>query len=161
MTTPNGVLKSGDLTYGEMVNLSMNQTLARSINTSLVAILPVLAVLVVGADLLGATTLQNYGLALFVGLMSGAYSSIFIASPLLAMMKEREPRYRDLAARVLIACGPHVLTATQRGVARARRRRRRPGARGDALNSVRGRFRLGAQTEATLRLARHHPGPRP
>ena len=95
-----GVLKSGDITYGEMVNLSMNQTLARSINTSLVAILPVLAVLLVGADLLGATTLQNYGLALFVGLMSGAYSSIFIASPLLAWMKEREPRFRDLAERV-------------------------------------------------------------
>jgi preprotein translocase subunit SecF len=95
-----GVLKSGDITYAEMVNLSMNQTLARSINTSLVAIMPVLAVLLVGADLLGATTLQNYGLALFVGLMSGAYSSIFIASPLLAWMKEREPRFRDLAERV-------------------------------------------------------------
>jgi preprotein translocase subunit SecF len=97
---PSAILKTGSITYGEMVNLSMNQTLARSINTSLVAILPVLAVLLVGADILGATTLQNYGLALFVGLMSGAYSSIFIASPLLAMMKEREPRYRELAARV-------------------------------------------------------------
>jgi preprotein translocase subunit SecF len=97
---PNAILRSGSVTYGEMVNLSMNQTLARSINTSLVAILPVLAVLLVGADLLGATTLQNYGLALFVGLMSGAYSSIFIASPLLAWMKEREPRYRELADRV-------------------------------------------------------------
>jgi preprotein translocase subunit SecF len=96
----NAILKSGTMTYGDMVNLSMNQTLARSINTSLVAILPVLAVLVVGAYILGATTLQNYGLALFVGLMSGAYSSIFIASPLLAWMKEREPRYRELAARV-------------------------------------------------------------
>jgi len=78
----------------------MNQTLARSINTSLVAILPVLSVLLVGADLLGATTLQNYGLALFVGLVSGAYSSIFIASPLLAMYKEREPRFKELAQRV-------------------------------------------------------------
>jgi preprotein translocase subunit SecF len=96
----NAILKSGTVTYGEMVNLSMNQTLARSINTSLVAILPVLSVLVVGAYILGATTLQNYGLALFVGLMSGAYSSIFIASPLLAWMKEREPRYRELAMRV-------------------------------------------------------------
>ena len=64
-----GVLKSGELTYSDMVNLSMNQTLARSINTSLVAILPVLAVLLIGADLLGATTLQDYGLALFVGLI--------------------------------------------------------------------------------------------
>jgi len=107
-----GVLKSGDLTYSDMVNLSMNQTLARSINTSLVAILPVLAVLLIGADLLGATTLQNYGLALFVGLTSGAYSSIFIASPLLAWMKEREPRYRDLATRVGVRMDRRVLTAT-------------------------------------------------
>jgi preprotein translocase subunit SecF len=105
-----GILKSGDLSYGEMVNLSMNQTLARSINTSLVAILPVLAVLLVGADLLGATTLQNYGLALFVGLMSGAYSSIFIASPLLAWMKEREPRFREMAERARLRGDQRVLT---------------------------------------------------
>jgi preprotein translocase subunit SecF len=108
----NGVLKSGDLTYSEMVNLSMNQTLARSINTSLVAIFPVLSVLIIGAYVLGATTLQSYGLALFVGLMSGAYSSIFIASPLLAFMKEREPRYRELAARVNVRLERRVLTAT-------------------------------------------------
>lgn len=114
-TSTNAILKSGTLTYGEMVNLSMNQTLARSINTSLVAILPVLAVLVVGAYILGATTLQNYGLALFVGLLSGAYSSIFIASPLLAWMKEREPRYRELAARV--NRGEHT-TLTPRAAAR-------------------------------------------
>lgn len=105
-----GVLKSGDVTYGEMVNLSMNQTLARSINTSLVAILPVLSVLVVGAYILGATTLQNYGLALFVGLMSGAYSSIFIASPLLAIMKEREPRFKDLAERVKSRADHRILS---------------------------------------------------
>jgi preprotein translocase subunit SecF len=95
-----GVLKSGDMNYSEMVNLSMNQTLARSINTSLVAILPVFSVLIVGAYILGATTLQSYGLALSVGLLSGAYSSIFIASPLLAILKEREPRFRELALRV-------------------------------------------------------------
>ena len=94
------VLKGGEMTYSDMVNLSMNQTLARSINTSLVAIMPVLSVLVVGAYILGATTLENYGLALFVGLLSGAYSSIFIASPLLAWLKEREPRFRELANRV-------------------------------------------------------------
>jgi preprotein translocase subunit SecF len=103
-----GVLKSGDLTYGEMVNLSMNQTLARSINTSLVAIMPVFSILIVGAYILGATTLQSYGLALFVGLMSGAYSSIFIASPLLAWMKEREPRFKDLAIRVAARSDHHI-----------------------------------------------------
>ena len=91
---------SGRMTYSDMVNVSMNQTLARSINTSLVAILPVLSVLVVGALILGATTLLNYGLALFVGLLSGAYSSIFIASPLLAMLKEREQRWRAVRQRL-------------------------------------------------------------
>jgi preprotein translocase subunit SecF len=95
-----GLGASGRMTYTEMVNLSMNQTLARSINTSLVAILPVFAILVIGAELLGATTLQNYGLALFVGLLSGAYSSIFIASPILAMLKEREGRYAAIRQRL-------------------------------------------------------------
>jgi preprotein translocase subunit SecF len=91
---------SGQMTYSEMVNLSMNQTLARSMNTSLVAILPVLSVLLIGAQLLGATTLQDYGLALVIGLTSGAYSSIFIASPLLAGMKEREPRYINIRQKL-------------------------------------------------------------
>ncbi len=95
-----GLGSSGRMTYSEMVDLSMNQTLARSINTSLVAILPVLAVLLIGAELLGATTLQNYGLALVVGLLSGAYSSIFIASPILAWLKEREPRYVAMRQRI-------------------------------------------------------------
>jgi preprotein translocase subunit SecF len=78
----------------------MNQTLARSINTSLVAIMPVFSVLVVGSFLLGATSLQDFGLALVIGLTSGAYSSIFIASPLLALMKEREPRYTTIRQRL-------------------------------------------------------------
>jgi preprotein translocase subunit SecF len=95
-----GLGASGRITYSEMVNLSMNQTLARSINTSLVAIIPVLSVLVVGSFLLGATSLQDFGLALVIGLTSGAYSSIFIASPLLAWMKEREPRYVTIRQRL-------------------------------------------------------------
>ena len=107
------VLKGGELTYSDMVNLSMNQTLARSINASLVAILPVLSVLIVGAYILGATTLQNYGLALTVGLISGAYSSIFIASPLLAILKEREPRYVDLAARVASRSDHHIFSPAE------------------------------------------------
>lgn len=115
----NGILKGGQLTYSEMINLSMNQTLARSINTSLVAILPVLSVLVVGAYILGATTLQNYGLALFVGLVSGAYSSIFVASPLLAILKEREPRYVTLAQRVGQRSDRVTLSASTAAVASA------------------------------------------
>jgi hypothetical protein len=69
-------------------------------NTSLVAILPVLSVLVIGAQILGATTLQYFGLALVIGLTSGAYSSIFIASPILAVMKEREPRYQNIRSKL-------------------------------------------------------------
>jgi preprotein translocase subunit SecF len=95
-----GLGASGRITYSEMVNLSMNQTLARSINTSMVAIVPVLSVLVIGSLFLGATTLQSFGLALVIGLTSGAYSSIFIASPLLALMKEREQRYVTIRQRL-------------------------------------------------------------
>jgi len=91
---------SGRMTYTQLINLSMNQTLARSINTSLVAILPVLAVLTIGAQVFGATTLQDYGLALFVGLLSGAYSSIFIAAPILCLLKEREDRWVSIANRL-------------------------------------------------------------
>jgi preprotein translocase subunit SecF len=97
------------LTFSDVVNLSMNQTLARSINTSLVAIMPILAMLVLGADILGATTLQYFGLALLVGLTTGAYSSIFIASPLVAIMKEREPKYRIIRERLVARGGGRVL----------------------------------------------------
>ena len=68
-----------------------------SLNTSVVAILPILSVLVIGVWLMGATTLRDFGLALLIGLLTGAYSSIFIASPVLAVLKQREPRYRAVA----------------------------------------------------------------
>src|ERR1039457_68970 len=95
-----GIGATGRVTYTQLINLSMNQTLARSINTSLVAILPVLAVLVIGAQLLGATTLQYFGLALVIGLTSGAYSSIFIAAPVLSGFKEREARYINIRRKL-------------------------------------------------------------
>ena len=95
-----GLASTNRLTYTDTVNLSMNQVLARSLNTSLVAILPITSILIIGAWILGATGLQTFGLALFVGLTSGAYSSIFIASPLLALLKEREPRYAEIRRRL-------------------------------------------------------------
>jgi preprotein translocase subunit SecF len=95
-----GLAASGRMTYSDTVNLSMNQVLMRSINTSLVAILPILSVLVVGSYILGATALEDFGLALTVGLLTGAYSSIFIASPLLAIFKEHEPRYAQIRQRI-------------------------------------------------------------
>jgi preprotein translocase subunit SecF len=94
------VSASSGMTYSDMVNLSLNQTLMRSLNTSIAALLPITSLLVIGSVLLGATTLEEFGLALLIGLASGAYSSLFIASPLLAIMKEREPRYIDLRRRM-------------------------------------------------------------
>jgi preprotein translocase subunit SecF len=93
-------LTSGKFTYGDIVNLSMNQVLMRSINTTLAALLPVLSLLVVGSWMLGAVALRDFALALAVGLFIGAYSSIFIATPILAILKEREPKYRQLRERL-------------------------------------------------------------
>jgi preprotein translocase subunit SecF len=93
-------LGSGRYTYGDIVNLSMNQVLMRSINTSIAAMLPVLSILVVGSWLMGVVALEDFAIALLVGLFIGAYSSIFIATPILAILKEREPRYKQLRVRL-------------------------------------------------------------
>jgi preprotein translocase subunit SecF len=87
------------LTYTGMANRSLNQVLMRSLNTSFVALLPVASLLIVGVGLEGALALREFGLALFIGLIVGAYSSIFVATPLLVWWKEREPRYRTLTER--------------------------------------------------------------
>ena len=87
-------------TYSEAANLAVNQTLVRSINTTIIGVLPVAALLFTGAVILGEGPLKDLALALFVGMVAGAYSSIFIATPLLAQMKEREPDMQKLAARV-------------------------------------------------------------
>jgi len=96
--TPSLGSERGD-TYSAMVSRSMNQVLMRSINTSFVALLPVASLLVVGSGILGAVTLRDFALALFVGLLVGAYSSIFVATPILAWLKEREPRNAALRER--------------------------------------------------------------
>jgi preprotein translocase subunit SecF len=88
------------LTYSEAANRAVNQTLVRSLNTSLASLLPIGALLIVGAILLGAETIKDLSLALFVGVAAGTYSSIFIATPFLALWKETEPRNRQLTARV-------------------------------------------------------------
>jgi preprotein translocase subunit SecF len=82
--------------YADTINVSMNQVLMRSLNTSLAAVLPVLSLLVLGAGVLGAVALREFALALLVGLITGSYSSIFIASPFLAVTKERDPKYRSM-----------------------------------------------------------------
>jgi preprotein translocase subunit SecF len=95
-------------TYSAMVNSSLNQVLMRTLNTSITALLPILSLLILGSLVLGATTLQDFALALFVGLAASAYSSIFIASPSLALLKEREEQWRTVRARVERAGGRGV-----------------------------------------------------
>ena len=95
-----GLTTSQRSTYSDAANLALNQTLVRSINTSLTALIPVASILFIGGALLGAGTLNDLSLVLFVGMLSGTYSSICIATPVLADLKEREPQYKDLAKRI-------------------------------------------------------------
>jgi len=88
-------------TYAELANLAVNQTLVRSINTSVVALLPVSAILFIGSFVLGAGTLEDISLALFVGMAVGTYSSIFVATPLEVMLRDREPRIVKHTAEVM------------------------------------------------------------
>ncbi|MFI9121751.1 protein translocase subunit SecF [Streptomyces bikiniensis] len=95
------VTKQTRFTYSELANRSINGTLVRSINTTVVALLPVAGLLFIGGGVLGAGMLNDISLSLFVGLAAGAYSSIFIATPLVADLKERDPAIKALKRRVL------------------------------------------------------------
>jgi preprotein translocase subunit SecF len=88
------------MTYAEAANLAVNQTLMRSINTSLISLLPVAGLLFVGAGLLGVGTIKDLALILFVGLAVGAYSSLFLATPIVVDLKNREPEIKALEKRV-------------------------------------------------------------
>lgn len=96
-----GVLVQHRYTYAEKANLAINQTMVRSINTSVVALLPVGSILFIGSLLMGAGTLVDIALALFVGLLVGTYSSIFIATPVLVVLQLRDDRFRVHTERVL------------------------------------------------------------
>jgi preprotein translocase subunit SecF len=95
------ILAGSRMTFSEAANLAVNQTLMRSINTSLIALLPVGGLLFVGAGLLGVGTIEDLALILFVGLASGAYSSLFLATPIVVDLTERDPQYKALAKRVV------------------------------------------------------------
>jgi preprotein translocase subunit SecF len=111
---------TGRMTYQDSANLALNQVFMRSLNTSLATLLPIAALLFVGAGLLGAETLKDLALALLVGILTGAYSSIFVATPVLSVWKEREPKYRSVRERV------------ERGLQRAATRTALPAADGAA-----------------------------
>ncbi len=132
--TPPGCSARARATYSQAANQALNQTLVRSINTSVIALLPVAAILFIGAGLLGAGELKDLALVLFVGMLSGTYSSICIATPVLADLKEREPQYKALAKRVAQRAASG--RAAKRAAARAGARSgdgRRPGPRGAPL----------------------------
>jgi preprotein translocase subunit SecF len=121
--------------YADHVNVALNQVLFRSVNTTVTTLVPVVSMLIVGAQILGAVALRDFAVALTIGLVAGTYSSVFIAAPLVGVLKEREPKYRSLrgdhasgeALARLMADGPgalkheHVRTTT--GPAAPTRRR--------------------------------------
>lgn len=107
---------SGRLTYAQMTSLSMNQVLLRSINTTVVSLLPVISLLVVGAGIMGAVTLEEFAIALLVGLLVGAYSSLYIAAPVLVWLKNFEPKNKAINAR-LAAQGVDITASPDRAVA--------------------------------------------
>ena len=104
---------AGRSTYSQMANESVNQVLVRSLNTSITSLLPVGSLLFVGSFLLGAETLRELALALFIGLAAGTYSSIFVALPILAIWKEREARWATLRARIAARTGEPTAPASE------------------------------------------------
>jgi len=137
-------------TYSGVVNLSLNETLMRSVNTSLVVLLPILALL-----LFGGSTLKDFAFALFIGVASGAYSSIFVASPMLALLKEREPRYAQIRLRAARA-------AMGRGAVPAAAGALRPAGRRSAVATAdRGRGAGGDGAAGDAAAGEAAPTPRP
>jgi preprotein translocase subunit SecF len=152
-----GLAGSSRMNYSQAANLAVNQTLVRSINTSIIALLPVAGLLIIGAGLLGAGSLKDLALALLIGLASGAYSSIFIATPLVADMKEREPAYQQLRRRVAARQGKEALavpaTAGAVGVSSPRT--------STAVDDFGSDAGLPVEGEAEPRPRTPGPGPRP
>ena len=100
------------VSYGDIVNVSMNQVLMRSLNTSISSVLPVLSLYFLGSVVFGAVALRDFSLALIVGLSTGAYSSIFIATPVLGILRERSPQYASEKGRLSRGADMAVLMAT-------------------------------------------------
>jgi preprotein translocase subunit SecF len=120
------------ITYSDAANRAVNQTLIRSLNTSLASLLPIAALLFVGAFALGAETLKDLSLALLIGVLVSTYSSIFVATPFLAVWKETEPRNRQLRARAARQPAPAGARATTRAAVPAAERQARPRPAGGA-----------------------------
>ena len=149
-----GITGNPNRTYGEAANLAVNQTLMRSINTAVVALLPVGGLLFIGAGLLGAGTLKDLGLVLFVGMLAAVYSSIFFATPVLVDLKEQEPKFKLHKQRVLAR---RAAGLTDRKLAKAAPRQ--PATAGSSKAS--GGSRRAASQPAARRQAARRQVPRP
>ncbi|WP_018350144.1 protein translocase subunit SecF [Longispora albida] len=141
-----GILGKTRQTYAEAANLAVNQTLMRSINTGLVALLPVGGLLFIGAGLLGAGTLKDLGLVLFIGMGVAVYSSIFFATPVLVALKEMDPRFKAHKERVL---AKRASVVKQRAEARA------------AAEKAGEEYSEDGDTPATVSMAGAYTAPRP
>jgi preprotein translocase subunit SecF len=106
------------VSYGDVINVSMNAVLMRSVNTSVSSILPVISLLLLGAGILGARALSEFAVALFVGMLFGAYSSIYIAAPVVGLLKERTVRYLSSKGQISVGAEMAHLIASGAPVGR-------------------------------------------
>lgn len=113
-----GRFSGSRVSYGDIVNVSMNQVLMRSLNTTIAAVLPVLSLLILGSGVFGAVALQEFALALLVGMATGAYSSIYIAAPILGILKERSAEYSSKRGELSLGSDMASLMATGAPVSR-------------------------------------------
>ena len=144
--------------YGNIVNISMNQVLMRSLNTNISSILPVISLYVLGAQVLGAVTLEEFSVALIVGMIIGTYSSIYVAAPVVGVLKERTPQYASKRGEIARGEEMAVLMATGAPVSRrvhARAQGTQPG-EGTAVDTV----RVTDSAKAAETLLSHPPRPR-
>ena len=151
--------------YADVVNVSMNQVLMRSLNTSMAAIVPVLSLLLIGSGLLGQPTLSEFALALLIGMITGAYSSIFVAVPLVYALKQRDPKWANTSGDAERAVGEELREMVIAGGSITRRSGRVRGSAvaaeataGDAGGSPR-QAAVPASTDPT-KLLTHPPRPR-
>jgi len=168
-------LSGSKVSYGEIINVSMNEVLMRSVNTTVSTLIPVLSLLVVGSWIMGAVTLREFAVALLVGLGFGAYSSIYVATPLLGVMKTREPAYRPYAKNlatgddlaILIETGSVAKRRSATGRKDGHSSRTRPDvllddeiAEGIVVSDSGGRQEASSGAEAVEALLSHPPRPR-
>jgi preprotein translocase subunit SecF len=154
-------LAAAGLSAADIVNVSVNQVLLRSLNTSIAALLPVLSLLLVGAGLLGQVTLQEFALALLIGMLTGAYSSLFIGAPLIGWLKSRSPefarRHADPDGHLV---GDDLRAVVVRGTASMTTGRRRPAPAGAPAPAKTAAPAAMAPSASTTQVLSHPPRPR-